>query len=137
MCHAPDDGLPAVVHRDVLDRDLLLSAGPVSLEGFYLNGEGPGELGEGAHRAVSLWDILDVIETARQGHGRHVHGGHLRREHGFQLIPRLHAFDHREHEVEPMLVARGKRSTVVTAAIAREMAAFLWAIAREVSPRAA
>jgi hypothetical protein len=36
-----------------------------------------------------------------------------------------------------MLVARGKRSTVVTTAIAREMAAFLWAIAREVSPRAA
>jgi len=36
-----------------------------------------------------------------------------------------------------MLVARGKRSTVVTTAIAREMAAFLWAIAREVAPRAA
>jgi hypothetical protein len=35
------------------------------------------------------------------------------------------------------LVARGKRSTVVTTAIAREMAAFLWAIAHEVAPRAA
>jgi transposase len=34
------------------------------------------------------------------------------------------------------LVARGKRSTVVTTAIAREMAAFLWAIAHEVQPRA-
>jgi hypothetical protein len=37
-----------------------------------------------------------------------------------------------------MLVARGKRSTVVTTAIAREMAAFLGAIAHEAAaPRAA
>ena len=33
------------------------------------------------------------------------------------------------------LMARGKRQGVVTAAIAREMAAFLWAIGREVEPR--
>ena len=104
MCHAPDDGLPALVHRDVLHRDLLLSAGPVSLEGFHLSGEGSGELGEGAHCAVLLGDILNVIETARESHGRAVDRGHLSREHGFQLIPRLHAFDHREHEVEPVLV---------------------------------
>jgi transposase len=35
------------------------------------------------------------------------------------------------------LAARGKRQGVVTAAIAREMAAFLWAIGREVEPRPA
>jgi transposase len=34
------------------------------------------------------------------------------------------------------LMARGKRQTVVTIAIAREMAAFLWAIGREVAPNA-
>lgn len=33
------------------------------------------------------------------------------------------------------LSARGKRNTVVVVAIARELAAFLWAIAREVDPR--
>ena len=33
------------------------------------------------------------------------------------------------------LMARGKRQGVVTAAIAREMAAFLWAIGREVEPQ--
>ena len=33
------------------------------------------------------------------------------------------------------LAARGKRKGVVTAAIAREMAAFLWAIGREIEPR--
>src|SRR5829696_7019905 len=33
------------------------------------------------------------------------------------------------------LMAAGKRQTVVTTAIAREMAAFLWAIGREVEPR--
>jgi transposase len=35
------------------------------------------------------------------------------------------------------LMAAGKRQTVVTTAIAREMAAFLWAIGREVQPRLA
>jgi len=33
------------------------------------------------------------------------------------------------------LMATGKRQTLVTTAIAREMAAFLWAIGREVTPR--
>jgi len=31
-------------------------------------------------------------------------------------------------------MAKGKRNTVVVAAIAREIAAFLWAIARHVEP---
>ena len=35
------------------------------------------------------------------------------------------------------LMAAGKRQTVVTTAIAREMAAFLWAIGREMQPRSA
>ena len=35
------------------------------------------------------------------------------------------------------LTARGKRQGVITVAIAREMAAFLWAIGREVEPRSA
>jgi transposase len=35
------------------------------------------------------------------------------------------------------MMARGKRQTVVITAIAREMAAFLWAIGRKVEPRAA
>ena len=35
------------------------------------------------------------------------------------------------------LAARGKRQAIVTVAIAREMAAFLWAIGREVEPRPA
>ncbi|HME26547.1 MAG TPA: IS110 family transposase, partial [Acetobacteraceae bacterium] len=33
------------------------------------------------------------------------------------------------------LMAKGKRNTVVIVAIARELAAFLWAIARHVEPR--
>ena len=35
------------------------------------------------------------------------------------------------------LMAAGKRQTVVTTAIAREMAAFLWAIGHEIEPRPA
>ena len=33
-----------------------------------------------------------------------------------------------------VLTARGKRTTVVATAVAREMAAFLWAIAQVVAP---
>ena len=35
------------------------------------------------------------------------------------------------------LMAAGKRQTLITTAIAREMAAFLWAIGHEVQPRSA
>jgi hypothetical protein len=35
------------------------------------------------------------------------------------------------------MMASGKRQTLVTTAIAREMAAFLWAIGHEVEPRSA
>jgi transposase len=35
------------------------------------------------------------------------------------------------------LMAAGKRQTVVTTAITREMAEFLWAIGREIQPRSA
>jgi hypothetical protein len=35
------------------------------------------------------------------------------------------------------LMTAGKRQTVVTTAIAREMAAFLWAIGRRIEPRPA
>ena len=37
-------------------------------------------------------------------------------------------------EAEFKLVAAGKKTPVVVAAIAREMAAFLWAISRQVEP---
>jgi transposase len=33
------------------------------------------------------------------------------------------------------MTVKGKRSTVVVVAIAREIAAFLWAIAQQVAPR--
>ena len=33
------------------------------------------------------------------------------------------------------LIARGKKTPVATTAIARELAAFLWAIAQQVAPR--
>ena len=35
------------------------------------------------------------------------------------------------------LMAAGKRQTVVTTAVAREMAAFLWAIGQQIEPRPA
>jgi hypothetical protein len=88
----------------MLDRDLLLPASPVSLEGLHLSRECPGELVEGALRTVLLRDVLNVIQATREGHGCVVDGGHLSREHGFNLVPWLDAFDHCQHEVEPSLI---------------------------------
>ncbi len=101
MSDAADNRLPTLVHCDVLHRDLLLSSGPVPPERFDLRREGASQLVEGAFGAVLLLDVLNMRQSSGEGHGRHVDGGHLSREHGFHLILRLHALDHREHEVEP------------------------------------
>ncbi len=60
MCHVADDRLSALVHGDVLHRDLLLASGSVALEGLDLRRERPGELVESAFRAVLLRDIFHI-----------------------------------------------------------------------------
>jgi hypothetical protein len=104
MRHVADDRLSALVHRDVLHRDLLLASGSVSLECLYLRCEGPGEFVEGALRAILLRDISRMLEPTRECHGRHMNGGHLRRKHGFHLVFWLYPFDHRQHEIKLALV---------------------------------
>src|SRR4051794_9791865 len=44
MRDVANNRLATFVHRDVLHRDLLLAAGPISLERLHLSGEGPGKL---------------------------------------------------------------------------------------------
>ena len=44
MRDVADNGLPARLDRDVLDRDLLLSSGPIPLQGLHLGRERPGQL---------------------------------------------------------------------------------------------
>ena len=78
MVHSVDDGLPAVAHGHVLNDDTLLAAGPVSSKRFDLSRKSPGQFVEGALGAVLLRNVLDVIETTREGHHRVVNGGHLR-----------------------------------------------------------
>jgi hypothetical protein len=46
----------------------LLAAGPVALQRFDLRGKGANQLVEGALGAVLLGDVVDVRETAREGH---------------------------------------------------------------------
>ena len=94
MPHIADDRLSALVHGDVLDPDGLIASAPVSLERLYLRGKGPSELVEGALRTILLRDVVHTREPTREGHGRSVNDGHLRREHGFQLIFGLCAFDY-------------------------------------------
>jgi hypothetical protein len=47
-----------------------------------LSGEGAAQLVEGPLGAV-LWNVLDVVQTASEGHHRIADGRHLGREHGF------------------------------------------------------
>ena len=64
MSDAADNRLPALIHRDVLHRDLLLSPSPVPPERFDLCREGAGQLVEGAFGTVLLVDRIDVGESA-------------------------------------------------------------------------
>jgi hypothetical protein len=97
--HIADNRLSALVHRDVLHRNLLLTSGSVSLEGLDLRRECPGELVERTLRAILLRKGFHLRELTRKHHGRHVDGSHLSREHGLHLIRRLYTFDQGEHEV--------------------------------------
>src|SRR5262249_42745095 len=94
------DRLSALVHRDVLTPDGLIASAPVSLERLHLRCECPGQLIESAFRTILLRDGLTVPEPTRERHRRHLNGSHLGRQQGFDLVPRLHPFDNREHEAK-------------------------------------
>src|ERR1700757_2659429 len=106
MRHGADNRLSTLVHRDVFDPDSLLASASISLERLDLRREGAGELIEGALRAILLRNGFHMREAAREGHDGVVDGGHLRREHGLDVVLRLHAFDHRKHKVEPPPIYR-------------------------------
>jgi hypothetical protein len=78
----------------------LIASAPVSLERLHLCCKGPGELIEGAFRAVLLRRIFHIGELTRECHGRHVNSGHLRGKHGFHLVFWLCAFHHGQHEIK-------------------------------------
>jgi hypothetical protein len=73
-------------------------------ERLHLQGVGARQFVERALGAVLLRQDLGVAEAAREPRGRHVNGGHLRRQHRLELIPRLDAFDHGQHEIQLALV---------------------------------
>jgi hypothetical protein len=70
--HIANNGLSALVYRDMFHCNFLLASGAVSLECFHLCSESPGEFVEGTFRAVLLWNIVHVIETSREIHRQHV-----------------------------------------------------------------
>jgi hypothetical protein len=67
MRHGPDDGLPALVDRDVFHHNLLLASGPVSFECLDSRRKGVGELVEGPLCTVLLWNGLHMHEPACEG----------------------------------------------------------------------
>ena len=81
MVHIANDRLSPLVHCDVLDPNRLIASAPVSLERLHLCCKSPGELIEGALRAILLGDIFHIGEPTRECHGRHVNSGHLRGKH--------------------------------------------------------
>ena len=60
MRDVADDRLASFIHSDVLHRDFLLPAGPISLKRLHLGRVGPRELVEGAFGAVLLRDVVNV-----------------------------------------------------------------------------
>src|SRR3954454_5263965 len=108
--HSANNGLPALVHGHVLHGDLLLAAGSVALKRLQLSRKGAGRAVEGPLGAVLLGNVLDVAEAAREGHGGHVDGRHLTRQHGLDLVSGLDPFEDGQHEVERTLVGDGSVS---------------------------
>jgi hypothetical protein len=100
MIHIPDDRLSALVHRDVLDPNGLIASAPVSLKRLDLSCECPGQLIESAFHTILLRNGLYVPKPTRERHRRHLNSSHLGRQHGFDLVSRLHPFDNREHEAK-------------------------------------
>ena len=100
MPHIADDCLSALVDRDVLHPDGLIASASVSLQCLDLRCECPGQLIESAFCTILLRDGLTVPEPPRERHRRHLNSSHLGRQQGFDLVPRLHSFDNREHEAK-------------------------------------
>ena len=94
MVHIPNDRLSTFIDGDVLDPNGLIASAPVSLKCLHLRCKGPGKLIECTLRAILLRDVFHMREPTRERHGRRVNGGHLSREHGLHLVPRLHPFHH-------------------------------------------
>ena len=82
----PGDGLPTLVDRDVLYRNLLLPSGAVSLECLHLRRKGSGQLIEGTLRTLLLRNGPHMRKPTRECHGRRVNSSHLRRKHGHPLF---------------------------------------------------
>src|SRR5215472_1432907 len=82
MPHIADDCLSALVDRDVLHPDGLITSASVSLQCLDLRCECPGQLIESAFCTILLWDGLTVPEPPRERHRRHLNSSHLGRQQG-------------------------------------------------------
>jgi hypothetical protein len=85
--HSADNGLPAGMNMDVLDRDLLLALAPVAVQGFEKSAVCSGELVRlGEVLLTALKRLLGEHRAAVALH-RGAMGCHeLAREHAFQLV---------------------------------------------------
>ena len=99
---------PALTHRHVLDRDLLLAASPVTFERLRLGCKSSRQLGDGDCGAVLLRHPPRPDEFLHELHSCHVHERHLSRKHYLELILRLNTVDHgsREFQSIPTMTIR-------------------------------
>lgn len=94
-----DDRLPALGDMDVLNGHLLLALRAVVFQTLNLHRKCARKFVERALGGILLRDIVDVGEPTRERHRGHMHLRHLRREHRLDLVARINALDHREHEI--------------------------------------
>jgi hypothetical protein len=95
-----DDRLTTISDIDVLDDHALLAPRSIVLQGRHLRGERARQLIEGPLGGILLLDTVDARQAAGEGHRGHVDSRHLSSEHRLDLIARLDAFNHREHEID-------------------------------------
>jgi hypothetical protein len=100
MVDVPDDGLAAGMDVHVFDPHGLLTAAPKLRERFSLGRVGPEQLDPEGTAGLQGGDLVGRLSPREHLHGELMRGHHLYREHGFDLVARVHAIDHRKRGIQ-------------------------------------
>jgi hypothetical protein len=100
LFHIADDGLPAVIHMNMLDADNLMSAVTQASENLHLRRIRLHQTSRS--RPVRRYSPLRCecdVQLGENRHGRRVRAGHLDGERSLNFVLRRCSFDHRERGI--------------------------------------